>query len=194
MERNNGEIAIRCLETALHPNTSDDEVVAAVNGFRRMAGGKPLSQICSEFAGKNGVRRSAVAEEWRKQLDRLSRENFMLRQEAEQRIRDENEELAATRHRAGAAEQRLAELQSSLDDLSEENNELRRALEQARRIPTASTAPRTASPFRDFLAAAYRGADQPRANETRHAVPLSRDREGGGAQIFAPRPHHPWTA
>jgi hypothetical protein len=194
MERNNGETAIRCLEIALHPNTADDEVVAAVNGFRRMAGGKPLSQICSEFAGKGDNRHSPTAETWREQLDRLSRENFRLRQQAEQRVRDETKELATARRRAGAAEQRLAELQSSVDDLSDENNDLRRALEQARRIPTASTAPRAASPFRDFLAAAYRGADQPRANEARQAVPLSRDREGGGAQIFAPRSHYPWTA
>src|SRR5271170_1012670 len=114
MERNNWETAIRCLEIALHPNTSDDEVVAAVNGFRRMAGGKPLSQICSEFAGKSDDRCGPTAEEWREQLDRLSRENFMLRQEAEQHVRDENEELAAACRRAGAAERRLAELQSSV--------------------------------------------------------------------------------
>ena len=83
MERNKWEIAIRCLEVALHPNTSDDEVVAAVNGFRRTARGKPLSQICSEFASRDVVGRSALAEEWQEKFDRLSRENLDLRHEVD---------------------------------------------------------------------------------------------------------------
>jgi hypothetical protein len=182
MERNNWEIAIRCLEMALHPNTSDDEVVAAVNGFRRMARGKPLSQICSDFAGEDASGSSGVAEEWQQKLDRLSRENIDLRHEVERRTRDGNEELAAAYRRAGAAELRFAELQAAVIDLGEENRDLRRALEQARRIPVAPAAPRAASPFRDMLAAAYRGAEQPEPVATRYPAALNQG------------PNRPWTA
>jgi len=192
MERNKWEIAIRCLEVALHPNTSDDEVVAAVNGFRRTARGRPLSQICSEFASKDAVGPGAAAEDWQEKLDRLSRENLDLRQEIEQRTRDGNEELASAYRRAGAAELRFAELQATVTDLGEENRDLRRALEQARRIPVAPAAPRMASPFRDVLAAAYRGADQPEPVAARYPAALNRER--GGAPIFDPRPNRPWTA
>jgi hypothetical protein len=190
MERNKWEIAIRCLEVALHPNTSDDEVVAAVNGFRRTARGKPLSQICSEFVSKDDLGRSALVEEWREKLDRLSRENLDLRHEVERRTRDGNEELAAAYRRTGAAELRLAELQATVTDLSEENHDLRRALEQARRIPVAPAGARVASPFRDILAAAYRGADQPEPTVARYPAMPSQ----GGAPVFDPRPNRPWTA
>ena len=39
MERNRWETALRCLEIAVHPGTSDEEVLAAIRGFRRTAGG-----------------------------------------------------------------------------------------------------------------------------------------------------------
>jgi hypothetical protein len=73
MERNRWDTAIRCLEIALHPNTSDDEVLAGVNGFRRTADGTPLSQVCSEFAG--GSCDGGDLAEWKGQLDRLNHEN-----------------------------------------------------------------------------------------------------------------------
>jgi hypothetical protein len=182
MERNKWEIAIRCLEVALHPNTSDDEVVAAVNGFRRTARGKPLSQICSEFSSKDDPGHSALAAGWREKHDRLSRENLDLRHEVERRTRDGNKELAAAYRRAGAAELRLAELQATVTDLGEENRDLRRALEQARHIPVAPAAPRVTSPFRDILAAAYHGTEQPQAVEARYPAALN---EGT---------NRPWTA
>ena len=45
-----GERRSAVLEIAVHPNTGNDEVVAAVNGFRRTAEATPLSQICREYA------------------------------------------------------------------------------------------------------------------------------------------------
>src|SRR5216683_1545267 len=77
MERNKWETAIRCLEVALHPHTSDDEVLAGVNGFRRTADGMPLSQVCGELAG-GGLPLGPPAELTEK-LARLGRENLELR-------------------------------------------------------------------------------------------------------------------
>src|SRR5215469_13834622 len=77
MERSRWETAIRCLEVAVHPNTRDDEVVAAVNGFRRTAEGVPLGQVCIEFAC-GGVPLAELAA-MKENLDRLRRENLELR-------------------------------------------------------------------------------------------------------------------
>ena len=67
MQRNRWETAIRCLEIAAHPNTNDEEVIAAINGFRRTADGTPLSRLCREFA-KTGL--DGEAPEWQDRLDR----------------------------------------------------------------------------------------------------------------------------
>ena len=61
MQRNRWETAIRCLEIAVHPNTTDEEIVAAVNGFRRTVESTPLRQLCREFAGRLGRRGAGVA-------------------------------------------------------------------------------------------------------------------------------------
>ena len=61
MERNRWEIAIRCLEIALHPNTSDEEVIAAVNGFRRTAEGTPLRELCRTLAAPASTPRLKIA-------------------------------------------------------------------------------------------------------------------------------------
>src|SRR5262245_32450533 len=49
MERNRWETAIRCLEIAVHPNTSDEEALAAIRGFRRTARDVPMSQLSRAF-------------------------------------------------------------------------------------------------------------------------------------------------
>src|ERR1700739_4728441 len=77
MERNRWEAAIRCLEVAVHRSTRDDEVIAAVNGFRRTVEGVPLSQICIEFAC-GGVPLAELAA-MKESLDRLGRANLELR-------------------------------------------------------------------------------------------------------------------
>jgi septal ring factor EnvC (AmiA/AmiB activator) len=147
---------MRCLAVAVHPNTADEEVIAAVNGFRRTAAGVSLGQICREFAGLEaaGPSGGTAPTEWREALDRLARENFELRLkieqiddhrvatqqrlvEAEQRNREISEELAAAAQRAAAAEQHLAQFRGAYGRISSalqsENSDLHRALDEARR-------------------------------------------------------------
>jgi hypothetical protein len=81
MERNKWEVAIRCLEVAVHPNTSDDEVIAGVNGFRRTADGTPLSEVCREFIGAPGE--EPEPPKVTRKLEKLTRENADLRQRLE---------------------------------------------------------------------------------------------------------------
>ena len=104
MERNRWETAIRCLEVAVHPNTRDDEVVAAVNGFRRTAEGLPLSQVCIEFAC-GGVPLADLAD-MKDTLERLQRENRELRR----KLVVEEAAQAAAGQRLDAAYQRICEL------------------------------------------------------------------------------------
>jgi hypothetical protein len=182
MERNRWATAIRCLEIALHPNTSDDEVLAAVNGFRRTAGSTPLSEVCAEFAADNT--HIADLAEWTARFARLSRENLELRRrldlakthrldgarqpdDTEQRLHEANEELLAAQRRAALAEQRLDDARDAYaqvtDGLKHEIAGLRGALEQARNAPvTRRTTAEPAPLFSDFLTAAQEGADRPR--------------------------------
>jgi hypothetical protein len=123
MERNKWETAIRCLEVALHPNTGDDEVIAAVNGFRRTADGRRLRDVCSALAGGHPADTAAPRGD---ELLRLSRENRELRgklataenarTDLSQRLYEKTAEigklrddLRAARDAADAAERRLAE-------------------------------------------------------------------------------------
>jgi hypothetical protein len=176
MQRNRWETAIRCLEIAVHPNTNDEEIIAAVNGFRRTVDSTPLSQLCREFAG-------ASPPEWRDSLDRLDRENFELRQkieemenrrnatlrrleEAEQRADEIDRVLLAAEYRAEAAEQRLAEFRGAYGRISgglqHENGDLRRALDEARQNPAAASAPvrESVSAFQNVLKAARQRLEQ----------------------------------
>jgi len=194
MERNRGETAIRCLEIAVHPNTKDDEVIAAVNGFRRTADGAPLRQFCLEFAGPGST--AIAAARWKERLDRLDWENLELRrkieeseagrtaalhqlQEADQRAQDIAEDLFAAEHRAETAEQRLAEFQGAYGrisgGLSHENLDLRRELEAARRN-LAQPMHEPVPPFQNILNAALQRPDPAR---TSAPIPLS---------------NRPWTA
>lgn len=216
MERNRATTAIRCLEIALHPNTSDHEIIAAVNGFRRTAGGMPLREICLQFAGTGYDGLGPVADHAKlsAKLDRLNRENFDLRRkleaeennqvatadrlhEATQLIRELSEELLAAQRQASAAMQRFAELRSAhaeiLERVQRENSDLRRALEQARHAATGLE-PRRTPPFRKFLSAALQGADPAEAARARHPAAFDAGRESGGSASFGSGMHAPWTA
>jgi septal ring factor EnvC (AmiA/AmiB activator) len=181
MERNRWETAIRCLEIAVHPGTDDREVVAAINGFRRTAHNAPLHQLCREFAGVPSTNTSAAADE----LQRLARENLVLRQkleeadtsrkailqrlhDAEQRSDEIGEELLAAEQRADAAERRLAEFRGAYGrisgSLSHENDDLRQALAKARRN-LAQPIHEPVAPFQAALNAALQRPDQPPAGQ-----------------------------
>jgi hypothetical protein len=198
MERNRWETAIRCLEIAVHPNTSDEEIIAAVNGFRRTADATPLSQLWREFigAGPDTPHSTAIAAEWKDKLEQLSRENLELRlkveeieadrtkaarrlQEADERARDVGDELLAAEHRAAVAERRLAEFQGAYGRISgglrHENSDLRQELEATRRT-VASPVHEAPRPFQHLLNAARQRLDQA---------------QSGSSPLIAGRP---WTA
>jgi hypothetical protein len=195
MERDRWERAIRCLEVALHPNTDDDEVIAGVNGFRRTAGGTPLSAVCAAFAEPDrSSRDQAAAVETTADLDRenrdlrrrLDREQAgratALRRlhEAERLVRELAEEIRAEKENFADFRAASAEI---VEGLKDENFDLRAALEQRRLAPLPSA--RTgSSPFRDVLTAARR-RDDPEAIGTQR---------GGSATTVPPMPRHPWTA
>jgi septal ring factor EnvC (AmiA/AmiB activator) len=181
MERNRWETAIRCLEIAVHPATNDREVLAAINGFRRTAHSASLRQLCCEFGGSASSGASAVADE----LQRLARENLALRQKLEeadasrkailQRLHDAEqhsdaigEELLTAEQRADAAERRLAEFRGAYGrisgGLSHENDDLRRALAEARRN-LAQPIHEPIAPFQAALNAALQRPDQTPVNQ-----------------------------
>jgi hypothetical protein len=193
MERNRWETAIRCLEIAVHPNTSDKEVLAAINGFRRTASNTPLSQLWRESAspGSDGP----TTPDWKGELDRLDQENRELRrkikeiddsrsailrsqQEVEQRAREISEELLAAEYRADVAEQQLAEFRGAYGRISggsrHENFHLRGTLEETGH--NAAAPMRAPAPFQTVLNAALQRVDQ--------------------AQVSPPIPvvGQPWTA
>ena len=178
MERNKWETAIRCLEIALHPNTGDDEIIAAVNGFRRTAEGTPLSQVCVEFSC-GGVPLADLAQ-LKDMLDRLNRENLELRrklsvEEAAQantasrldaacrRIYELTEEASSARQLAESTAQEFADFRAAyarvVDGVEHDNFDLRWALDEARHAIAERPAPE-ARPFSAFLAEARLAADQ----------------------------------
>ena len=199
MERNRWETALRCLEIAVHPNTSDEEVIAAVNGFRRTANRTPLAQLYREGAGgETAATRSPATdnEEQKQVLDRLSQENRELQQrleaiedsrasilrqlrEAEQRAHEIGSELFAAEHRAKAAEQRLAAFETPYGrpslGLQDENLDMPRALREAHRNLTQPIH-EPVRPFQSVLNAALGRPDQ------------------APAAAVAPAARHPWTA
>jgi hypothetical protein len=174
MERNRWETAIRCLEVAVHPNTRDDEVIAAVNGFRRTVEGVPLSQICIEFAC--GGLPLAELTAMKDNLDRLRHENLELRrmlsvdeaaqeeaarrlEAAHRRIYELTEETAAA-HRAAEVIQRefedfRAAYARAIEGILHRNADVRGALDKANQ-PVAPMQ----RPFSAFLAEARLEADK----------------------------------
>lgn len=182
MERNRWATAIRCLEIALHPNTSDDEVLAAVNGYRRTAGNAPLSEVCTGFVQESA--QAADLAEWTARFARLSRENLELRRRLDlattqrldkagqadgiaQRLHEIGEQLHAAQRRAALAEQRLDDARDAYaqvtDGLKQEIAGLRGALAEARNVRLARASAADLTPlFSDFLTAAQQGGDRPR--------------------------------
>ena len=198
MERDRWETAIRCLEVALHPNTGDDEVIAGVNGFRRTAGGTPLSEVCAAFAepDRSGRDQTAAAattvdldrenRDLRRRLDReqADRATALRRlHEAELLVR----ELAAEIH---AEKENFADFRAAstaiVEGLKDENFDLRAALEQRRLAPLHS-AGTGSSPFRNVLTEALRRDDP-------GAIGASQMPQRGSATTVPPMPRHPWTA
>src|SRR5262245_29991794 len=84
MDRNRSDTALRCLEVALHPNTDDNEVVAAIRGFRRTTAGASLQQIFASLTGDTiSTARREQSLAWQRIIKRLSRENQELRHRLE---------------------------------------------------------------------------------------------------------------
>jgi septal ring factor EnvC (AmiA/AmiB activator) len=195
MERNKWETALRCLEVALHPNTGDDEVIAAVNGFRRTADGRGLRDICAMLAGPQPAgatilqtaELAALRAESRDLRNRLAAaeqaraggtEQLHAAVEELAQLRDE---LRAARDAAAASERRFAEFRQGQnkfsDRLARENAELRRTLETAR--PAAPS-------FGTALASALgQPGSRPATSERVHSanVPPSAPRDGGAAWV-----------
>jgi hypothetical protein len=212
MERHRWETAIRCLEIAVHPNTGDDEVIAAVNGFRRTTDGLPLSQVCTEFA--RGVPRPAELAQMKDALDQLQRENRELRRQltvekaaqaeaaqrietAYRRIYELTEEAARAQRQAEAAEREFEDFRAAYAEVLrgvQHNDFARRwGLDEAGAgiadKPSAikpSTAPR--QPFSAFLAEARlamgRATDGAASGNTDNSRVAANDPGG----------EHPWTA
>jgi hypothetical protein len=174
MERNRWETAIRCLEVAVHPNTRDDEIVAAVNGFRRTAEGVPLGQVCIEFAC-GGVPLAELAA-MTENLDRLRRENLELRRKlivyeaaqgeaagrldvAHRRIYELTEEAAAARLLTETIARDFEDFRGAyaraIDAILHDNANAHTALDETK---CAATPP--GRPFSAFLAEARLGEDK----------------------------------
>jgi hypothetical protein len=206
MERNRWETAIRCLEVAVHPNTRDDEVVAAVNGFRRTVEGLPLSQVCIEFAC-GGVPVADLAN-MKDTLERLQRENRELRRKltveeaaqteaarrldaAYRRICELTEEAASALRLAAAAEREFEDFRAAyaevLRGVQHDNFARRWGLDETG--PVIADKPPPAMPrrpFSAFLAEARLGADK--------AAAFAGAGNGSG-RVAANDPGgaHPWT-
>jgi hypothetical protein len=134
MERNKWEIAIRCLEVALHPNTGDEEVIAAGNGFRRTAGGTALTEMVAALAGPPSARRLA-------KLTQVNRDLAKRLDAAAQKIASLEAKTLAAQARAVHAEKQFTELRAA-----------HAALVEQRRAPRPIAPARL--PFQEMLAAA----------------------------------------
>ncbi|HEY7990010.1 MAG TPA: hypothetical protein VID77_01360 [Stellaceae bacterium] len=201
MQRNKIETAIRCLEVALHPNTSDEEILAAVAGFRRTAAGTPLSELCLDLQQGNGGARDLDAARLEAKCERLNQENFDLRlkvkfeedsralatrrlRRAERQIDELNDRLAVSHDRTGALEHQLEELRTAYCDL---NGRTVRP-----RIEPEQPARRKIGAFRDVLGAAkMRDGFADNVVSFRPAAP---DRREAGAPRVVSASRAPWTA
>jgi len=180
MERNKWETAIRCLEVALHPNTSDDEVIAGVNGYRRTTGGAPLGEVVEVLAGQErDARLGREIHALRRQVashEAVEAETLRRLHEAQRLIDALSAEIDAEKQSFAAFRAASSQI---VDELRDENFDLRGALENTRR---SVAAPRPASPFQAMLSQARARNGDP--GEVRRSAP----------QLYALGPRHPWIA
>jgi hypothetical protein len=203
MERNRWETAIRCLEVAVHPNTREDEIIAAVNGFRRTVDGLPVSRVCIEFAC--GGATPAELAEMQAALERLDRENRELRRRlaveqtaqaaaagrldnAYRRICELTEEAAAAQRLVEAVEREFADFR---DAYAQVLKSVRLPNYDARWAPDAASAatdrpPLPQRPFSALLTEARLAADQ--------AASVAGAGNGSGRRPSAANANRPWTA
>ena len=177
MERKRRETAIRCLEIAVHPNTSDEEAIAAIRGFRRTAGDAALDGLLRGLTGPGADNTGHL----HARLDQLHQENRWLQLKlaeakagraaalrelaaAQHGAAVLREELAEAEHHARIAERRLAEFQGAYGRISgglnSENRDLRRALQDARR-DLAQPIHEPIAPFQNVLNTALQRGDAP---------------------------------
>lgn len=200
MERNRWESAIRCLELALHPNTADAEVIAGVNGFRRIAAGTPLDEVCRGYAGTTpdapAPTVNPVADP--KTAESLSRENHELRRRLEReqagqfdalrRLQEAEQVIRALSDDFRAEQQSFADFRAAstqiVDRLKDQNFDLHFALEQARLTADPPPPRQSATPFRDMLASALLHDGQPAPAPAQPTASPS----------FMAVPRHPWVA
>ncbi|MGH6990306.1 MAG: hypothetical protein ACREFD_15290 [Stellaceae bacterium] len=158
-DSNKWETAIRCLEVALHPHTSDDEIIAGVNGFRRTAGGTSLHEILFALAATPGNPRGAEVEaaSWRRKWERLDRDHRALQRRCDKAERDH----ALTLRRLTETERRQRELDAQLQAAQRRAAEAEeafvdlRAAVRPRQPPRSQAAnPAPAPPFKELLSAA----------------------------------------
>jgi hypothetical protein len=206
MERNRWETAIRCLEVAVHPNTRDDEVVAAVNGFRRTVDGVPLSQVCIEFAC-GGVPLADLAN-MKDTLGRLQGENRELRRKltveeaaqaeagqrldaAYRRIYELTEEAASAQRLAETAEREFEDFRAAyaevLRGVQHNNFDRRWGLDEANPDIADKPPAMPRRPFSAFLAEAHLGVDKA-------AAFASAGNGSGRVAANDPGDEHPWRA
>jgi hypothetical protein len=180
MERNRLETAIRCLEVALHPNTSDDEVIAGVNGYRRTTGGASLAEVVKALAGQaHAAMLGREIHALRRQVARheaVEAETLRRLHEAERLIDALSAEIDAEKQSFAAFRAASSQV---VDELRDENFDLRDALEDTRRDVTA---PPPESPFQTMLSQVRERGGERAAG--RPAMP----------RLYGAGPRHPWVA
>lgn len=123
------EKGVQCLELALHSGTSDAEALAAINGWRRMSGGMPLTTACEEvlYPNQTGADLLDYQMNWKAKFDAIRRENSELRRALKAAERRADREMLSSDFRA--LEQRAETAERQVADLTEQ---LQAALEQLR--------------------------------------------------------------
>ena len=186
MERNRWETALRCLEVALHPNTRDDEIVAAVHGFRRTTDGARLRDIVQALATPNARSNGAVSktEILRAKVERLERQN----RELSQRLDTEVAERAKESRQLWEAELRAHQLNEAYRAAARRVDEIAQQLVAARAAQRASTkevAPPSSGPNRASIFQALLSAARERNGEPDPFIAI---------RTTAPNPRTPWMA